>query len=194
MNTITQVSKAINAIMAVESLAEARKNAAAGSMLGESSERHYAEVANKLLGIDKWYVVNHNDVTAAGKFVNAEWKLLQAEYDAVYLAKYGKKYSNFSVVKTRIRKYAEAHAKANYMFGEEPDAVELNEDGTPKADAPKAKHNKSVDARIMESTTLYMFLKRQESLSDNQSKFLTYLANGLTEFGVNLSLIEAGKK
>ena len=194
MNTITQVSKAVNAIMSVDTLAEARKNAAAGSMLGESSERHYAEVANKLLGIDKWYVVNHNDVTAAGKVVNAEWKLLQAEYDAVYMAKFGKKYSNFSTVKNRIRKYAEAHAKKNSLFGEVPDQVELDENGNPKADAPKAKHNKSVDARIMESTTLYMFLKRQESLSDNQRKFRTYLANGLTEFGVNLALIEAGKK
>jgi hypothetical protein len=46
----------------------------------------------------------------------------------------------------------------------------------------------------MESTALYMFLKRQESLAENQRKFLNYLANGLTEFGVNLSLIEAGKK
>jgi hypothetical protein len=163
-------------------------------MVGESSERFYAEAANKLLGVDKWYVVNHNDVTEAGKIVNAEWKALHAEYDAVYLAKYGRKYSNFSVVKRRIRGFAEDNAKANYLFGEEPDVVELNADGTPKADAPKAKHNKSVDARIMESTALYMFLKRQESLSDNQRKFLNYLANGLTEFGVNLSLIESGKK
>jgi hypothetical protein len=172
-------------------LAEARKNAASGSMIGESSERHYAELANNLLGVEKWYVFNHDDVTDEGKIVNAEWKLLKAEYDAAYMAKHGKKYSNFSTVKTRIRKYAEENAKANYLFGEEPDTEETNEDGTPKA---KAKHNKSVDARIMEATTLYMFLKRQESLADNQRKFLTYLANGLTEFGVNLALIEAGKK
>jgi hypothetical protein len=194
MNAVNQVTKVITAITSVDTLAEARRNAAAGSMLGESSERHYAEVANKLLGVNKWYVVNHNDVTDSGKVVNTEWKALQAEYDSVYLAKHGKKYSNFSTVKNRIRKYAEAHAKANSLFGEEPDVVELNADGTPKADAPKAKHNKSVDARIMESTALYMFLKRQEGLADNQRKFLNYLANGLTEFGVNLSLIESGKK
>jgi hypothetical protein len=189
MNTITQIANAVTTTLGT--LAEARHNAALGSMVGESSERYYAEQANNLLGVDKWYVINHNDVTDAGKIVNAEWKALQAEYDAVYMAKYGKKYSNFSVVKRRIRGFAEDNAKANYLFGEEPDVVELNEDGTPKG---KAKHNKTPDERIMETTSLYMFLKRQESLSENQRKFLTYLSNGLTEFGVNLSLIESGKK
>jgi hypothetical protein len=162
-----------------------------GSMVGESSERYYAEAANKLLGVDAWYLVNHDDVTDAGKIVNAEWKALKGEYDAVYMAKYGHKYSNFSVVKKRIRKYAEENAKELGLFGEVPDVQELNEDGTPKG---KAKHNKSVDERIMESTSLYMFLKRQDGLNAKQSKFLTYLANGLTEFGVNLAMIEASKK
>ena len=189
METITQ--SVVIAPMQLSPLAQARKDAASGSMIGESSERFYAEQANKLLGVDAWYLVNHDDVTEQGKIVNAEWKLLQDEYHAVYLAKFGHKYSNFSVVKKRIRKYAEENAKANYLFGEEPDVVELGEDGKPKA---KAKHNKSPNERIMETTALYMFLKRQESLSDKQRVFLTYLANGLTEFGVNLALIESGKK
>jgi hypothetical protein len=175
----------------VDLLAEARKGAASGSMIGESSERHYAEMANKLLGVEKWYVFNHDDITDEGKIVNGEWKLLKAEYDAAYMAKRGTKYPNFSVVKGRIRKYAETDAKERGLFGEVPDVAEVNEDGTPKG---KAKHNKSVDERIMESTALYMFLKRQEGLNTKQSKFLTYLANGLTEFGVNLAMIESSKK
>jgi hypothetical protein len=191
--TQTQTATDIQVVPAsrVDLLAEARKGAASGTMIGESSEQFYAEQANKLLGVEKWYVFNHDDVTDEGKIVNGEWKLLKAEYDAVYMAKHGKKYSNFSTVKARIRKYAEENAKELGLFGEVPDVQELNEDGTPKG---KAKHNKSVDERIMESTALYMFLKRQEGLSEKQGKFLTYLANGLTEFGVNLSLIEAGKK
>jgi hypothetical protein len=189
MNTVTQVAVAVNT--GISALAEARKNAANGSMIGESSERFYAEQANKLLGVEKWYVFNHDDVTDEGKIVNNEWKLLKAEYDAAYTAKHGRKYPNFSVVKGRIRKYAEENAKELGLFGEVPDVQELNEDGTPKG---KAKHNKSVDERIMEATALYMFLKRQEGLNEKQSKFLTYLANGLTEFGVNLAMIEASKK
>jgi len=189
--SVTDVTVVPASVSVLSPLAKARHEAAMGSMVGESSERYYAEAANKLLGVDSWYLLNHDDVSDAGKIVNAEWKALKGEYDAVYMAKYGHKYSNFSVVKKRIRKYAEENAKANYLFGEEPDTEEVNEDGTPKA---KAKHNKSVDARIMEATTLYMFLKRQESLAENQRKFLNYLANGLTEFGVNLSLIESGKK
>jgi hypothetical protein len=191
--TQTQTATDIQVVPAsrVDLLAEARKGAASGTMIGESSEQFYAEQANKLLGVEKWYVFNHDDVTDEGKIVNAEWKLLKAEYDAVYMAKHGKKYSNFSTVKARIRKYAEENAKELGLFGEVPDVVEVNEDGTPKG---KAKHNKSVDERIMESTALYMFLKRQEGLNNKQSKFLTYLANGLTEFGVNLAMIEASKK
>jgi len=194
MNTVTQSVTDIQVIAPAsreDLLAEARKGAANGTMIGESSEQFYAEQANKLLGVEKWYVFNHDDVTDEGKIVNAEWKLLKAEYDKAYMAKHGKKYSNFSTVKARIRGFAEKHAKANYLFGEVPDVQEVNEDGTPKA---KAKHNKSVDERIMESTALYMFLKRQEGLDTKQSKFLTYLANGLTEFGVNLAMIEASKK
>jgi hypothetical protein len=188
-----QITKAVQVIApsVMSALAEARHNAAMGSMVGESSERHYAEMANKLLGVEKWYVFNHDDVTDAGKIVNAEWKALKGEYDSVYLAKHGRKYPNFSVVKGRIRKYAEEDAKERGLFGEVPDVAEVNEDGTPKG---KAKHNKSVDERIMESTALYMFLKRQEGLNTKQSKFLTYLANGLTEFGVNLAMIESSKK
>jgi hypothetical protein len=189
METITQSVSVIAPIQAT-TMAEARHQAALGSLIGESSERAYAEAGNNLLGVEAWYLVNHDDVTEEGKIVNAEWKALQDEYHSVYLAKYGKKYSNFSVVKRRIRKYAEDHAKANYLFGEEPDVEELNEDGTPKA---KAKHNKSPNERIMETTSLYMFLKRQDSLTDKQRVFLTYLANGLTEFGVNLAMIEASK-
>ena len=187
---VTQVATAVTTLRS-DLLAEARKGAASGSMIGESSERHYAEQANKLLGVEKWYVFNHDDVTDEGKIVNNEWKLLKAEYDAAYMAKHGRKYPNFSVVKGRIRKYAEENAKELGLFGEVPDVQELNEDGTPKG---KAKHNKTVDERIMESTALYMFLKRQDGLNAKQSKFLTYLANGLTEFGVNLAMIEASKK
>jgi hypothetical protein len=187
---VTQVTQAVTTLRS-DLLAEARKGAANGSMIGESSERFYAEQANKLLGVAKFYVFNHDDVTDEGKIVNNEWKLLKAEYDAAYMAKYGHKYSNFSAVKGRIRKYAEENAKELSLFGEVPDVQELNEDGTVKG---KAKHNKTVDERIMESTALYMFLKRQDGLNAKQSKFLTYLANGLTEFGVNLAMIEASKK
>jgi hypothetical protein len=194
MNTVTQSVTDIQVIAPSsreDLLAEARKGAANGTMIGDSSEQFYAEQANKLLGVEKWYVFNHDDVTDEGKIVNAEWKLLKAEYDKAYMAKHGKKYSNFSTVKARIRGFAEKHAKELGLFGEVPDVQELNEDDTPKG---KAKHNKSVDERIMESTSLYMFLKRQEGLDAKQSKFLTYLANGLTEFGVNLAMIEASKK
>ena len=163
----------VSVVSTVSPLIEAARNECAEKNgATASSERNYALALNEGFVAD-WSSYEANDLTDDGKIVKAEKELF---YKALHAAHHNGKHPNPSTVWARVRKYG-----AEAMYG-----VEETEGG--------AKHGKSADLRITDSLVpLYKFLKRQDALSDKQNRVLTHIASALTEFGLDLALINSGK-
>ena len=164
---VTTVSQASQAL-----IDSARNNAAEKNGATASAERNYATTLNENF-VPDWFSYEATDVSDIGKIVKVEKEKF---YKALHEAHHNKKHPNPSTVWARVRGYG---TKAQYGVEE----------------TTAAKHGKSPDVRIIDDLVpLYKFLKRQDSLSQNQDLVLTYIAGALAEgMKMDLALIESGK-
>ena len=123
-----------------------------------------------------WFEVKHTDSSDEGKQVRKDKETLFEKLKSI-------DHSNPSKIWADVRKYARLERYPVEVVEGEVQEGEQGESG--------ANHNRSPMLRTIEElTTLWKFLKKQDSLDPKLTNALLHIGNALTACGVQLNMIE----
>ena len=160
-------------------LVELRQNVAEATKRGYGAVKEYAKGLNQTFGF-AWFEIEATDQSVEGKAVKAEKSEFYKPMKAVG-------HANPSTIWARVRAEGKADAKANELFGYEPD-VESETDS--ETGGSGASHARSPMLRnIEELTKLYKFNKSQTGLDPKIVKAQQKISEALIELGINLTML-----